>query len=213
MIAGTLIANIQYKRILKLMWIFRYFLVLTFLIHFLFTPALNEYNWGIFHISLAGVHNGILYSIRVFLLMWSASLFGWVTSPVALGDSLEELLKFLSIFRIPPRDVSMVVVLAMRFIPTMLDDATKIHWAQQARGASMKGSIIKRVKKVIPLIIPLFVVAFRRADKLALALQMRGYDPHFPRTRISPQKFTLSDYIVSLCTVICLTIYLMLIII
>jgi len=195
LVFATAISRVGFKKIFNLLWMFRIFIAITFLIHQLFTPGRGEYHWFIFHISLAGFYNGLLYSIRIVLLMWAASLFGWVTSPVALGDSLESLFKFLKYVKIPPRDVSMVVILAMRFIPTIIDDATKIHWAQKARGGEITGSIIRKVKSIIPMVIPLFVVAFRRADKLAVALEIRGYAPETNRTKMYPLKFARNDYL------------------
>jgi len=200
LIAVTMLSRIGLKRIYRIFRMFRIFIFITFLIHLVFTPGKDGYHWLVFNISFYGAGNGALFSLRIFLLMWAASLFGWVTSPVALGDSLERVFGFLKLIKIPPRDVSMVVLLAMRFVPTMIDDAIKIRWAQLARGGKVEGSLIARLRQIVPMIIPLFIVAFRRADKLALALEMRGYDPHAPRTRLSPIRFSFADIAVCLLT-------------
>jgi len=199
---GTVASKVDIKKMLATLSFFKFFIFITFLIHFLFTPGQNGYNWGILHISLAGVHNGLLFSLRVGLLMWAAALFGWITSPVALADALEKMFAFLKWFRIPPRDVSMVVLLSMRFIPTIMDDAQKIRWAQMTRGGSLKGGIFGRVRQVVPMVIPLFISAFRRADKLALALELRGYDPHMPRTKLYDIKFRFGDWLVSIAAIL-----------
>jgi len=212
LVIATVFSRVGFKKIFKLLWMFRLFVVITFLIHQLFTPDASEYHWWIFNISWTGFSNGILYSVRIILLMWAAWLFGWVTSPVALGDSLENLFKFLKYLKIPPRDVSMVVILAMRFIPTIIDDATKIHWAQKARGGAIDGSILKKVRRIVPMVIPLFVVAFRRADKLAIALQIRGYDPYAKRTRLDSLKFAMNDYLLSFGASLLMVFYIMYII-
>ena len=181
---ATILSRVGIGRAIKILWLFRFFLMITFLIHLLFTPGEGGYDWKFFHLSFAGVHNGFLYSLRIGLLMWSAALFGWVTSPISLADALEKIFSFLKIFKIPPRDVSMVVLLAMRFIPTMMDDAQKIRWAQFARGGVIEGGIFRKTRQIVPLVVPLFISAFRRADKLALALELRGYNPYTPRTKI-----------------------------
>lgn len=191
---ATIVSKVGIKKAFALIWTFRLFLLITFTIHFFFTPGDFGFDWGIIHISFAGAQHGALFAIRIGLLMWSAALFGWITSPIALGDALEKIFAFLKIFRIPPRDVSMVVLLAMRFIPTMMDDAQKIHWAQLARGGNISGGIMKRAKQIVPMVVPLFVSAFRRADKLALALELRGYDPHTKRTRIDPIEMKSRDW-------------------
>ncbi len=195
LISGTFAARIEIKKVGQIIKLFWVFLLLTFLIHLLFTPGAGGVDWFIFHISPAGVNNGLLYSLRVFLLVWAASLFGWTTSPVALGDSVETLFAFVRVFGVSPRDISTVFVLSMRFIPTLFDDARQILWAQRARGVRFSGSIKEKVKNIIPLVIPLFVVAFRRADKLALALLIRGYDSALPRTKIIQIKFSCRDFV------------------
>ncbi len=194
-IAGTSLSKIGLRCAFKMLWTFRFFLLITFMIHLLFTPGADGYDWKFFHISFAGVENGILFSIRIGLLMWAAALFGWITSPVSLGDALEKLFAFLRFLKISPRDVSMVVLLAMRFIPTMMDDAEKIRWAQLARGSTIEGGVFHKAQQIVPLVVPLFVSAFRRADKLALALELRGYNPKLPRTRIEELKMRFRDWI------------------
>ena len=196
LIISTLLSRLTLHRIFALLKTFWIFIALTFLIHLLFTPAPGEIKWAFFHISLNGLNNGLLYSFRVFLLIWAASLFGWTTSPIELGDSMEKILAFAKIFGISPRDIATVFVISMRFIPTLMDDAQKILWAQKARGIDFSGSIWQKVKNIIPLEVPLFVVAFHRADKLALSLQIRGYSSNAPRTRIFQPEPRTIDFVV-----------------
>ncbi len=202
LIAATRAAKIEISKPLRTLWAFRIFLAITFAVHLLFTPGRPGFDWGIFHVSVAGVGNGLLFSARMALLMWSAALFGWTTSPIALADALEKLFFFTKPLGLPPRDISTVVLLAMRFVPTMMDDATRIRWAQLARGGNVSGGLVKKVKGVIPMVVPLFVSAFRRADKLALALELRGYDSHAPRTKLYPVKLGRADWLALSATAI-----------
>lgn len=193
----TILSKVGFKKILMLIWTFRIFAMITFLIHAFFTRKGDPiFQWGIVHISDIGIENGMLFSMRIMLLFWAAAIFGWTTSPIALADAMEKIFSFVRIFKIPPRDISMIVLLSMRYVPTMMDDAQKIRWAQLARGyeISRKG-IFRNIRNIVPAIIPLFIAAFRRADKLALALEMRGYDPNMPRTRLDENIFSWKDWL------------------
>lgn len=207
----TKAARISLKRVVKLIWGFKYFILITFVINLLFTPSKDGLSFLFLHLSIRGAVYGILFSARMVLLLWAASLFSWVTSPVSLADSFEELFSFLKVFGVHPRDISTVILLSMRYIPTIIDDAVKIRWAQLARGAKVSGGIIKRVRQLVPLIIPVFATSFRRADKLAIALELRCYDPLMPRTRLTPLRLTITDKITILTMLALLVVMLVII--
>ena len=98
----------------------------------------------------------------------------------------------------------MLVLLAMRFVPTLMDDAKGIRWAQLARGGRIQGGIFKQARQVVPMVIPLFICAFRRADKLAIALQLRAYNPYTPRTKLREINMRIRDFI-TIAAMTCIT--------
>jgi len=204
LILATAVSKIKARKIFGILWSFRIFIMITFLIHLIFTPSPDAISWGIFHVGILGVFNGLLFSLRMLMLLWAASLFGHVTSPIELADSLEKMLGFVKFFRLHPRDISMIVILAMRYVPTVIDDAKRIRWAQIARGGNISKGLLKKMKSIIPMVIPLFATSFRRADKLALALTLRGYNPTLPRTKLKPIVYTPKDYCVSFLTLLSL---------
>jgi len=174
----------------------RFFVLITFMVHLLFTPGMGGYDWWIVHLSLDGVHIGLFYGARLFALIWTAALLGWTTAPVSFADGSERMFKPLSHIGLPIRDIVTTMLLAMRFLPTLLLDARELKLAQQARGASFKsGSPISRIKSVVPLVVPLFVGALRRAETTASALTIRGYHSNSNRTSLYPLKLRANDYI------------------
>lgn len=133
---------------------------------------------------------------RFVLLIVSSSILSLTTSPINLTTAIEYILKPLNIFKLPVHEISMMMTIALRFIPTLLEEAEKIVKAQTARGANFGGkNIITRAKSFIPILVPLFVSAFRRADDLALAMEARCYRGDINRTKINVLKLQLRDYL------------------
>ncbi len=129
------------------------------------------------------------------MLVFSSSLIAATSSPVALTDSLESLLKPLTIIRFPAHEFALMMTIALRFIPTMIGEADRLIKAQIARGADFEtGSLRKRAKNLLPLLIPLFIQAFRRADDLALAMEVRCYQGGKGRTKMTPLQLKARDY-------------------
>lgn len=159
----------------------------------------------IIKIYLEGLINAGLIVLRIVLLLISTSLLlTYTTTPIALTDGLEQLLSPLSKIGIPIHDFSMMMTIALRFIPTLIEETDKIMNAQKARGADFSsGSIIKRVRALIPIIIPLFVSAFRRASDLATAMECRCYTGGKGRTRMNVLHASPRDFVFTFC-VICL---------
>lgn len=178
-----------------------------------FTSILNLFygtgdplvQFGVFKITLAGINNAIFISVRIVSLVLVSSILTYTTSPNDLTDAIERLMKPLNIFHIKVHDIAMMMTIALRFVPTLLEETDKIMSAQKARGADMEsGSLIQRVKALIPVLIPLFVSAFRRAFDLAMAMECRCYRGGDGRTRMKSLHMTRVD---ALAVTFCLLIF------
>ena len=158
----------------------------------------------IIKIYLEGPINAGLVILRIVILLVSTSmLLTYTTTPIALTDGLEQLLSPLSKIGVPVHDFSMMMTIALRFIPTLIEETEKIMNAQKARGADFSsGNIIKRVRALVPIIIPLFVSAFRRASELATAMECRCYTGGKGRTRMNVLHATPKDFIVGFCVIL-----------
>ena len=139
--------------------------------------------------------NGSFVCLRLLLLMFGASLLTFTTPPLVLSDALEDLMKPLKRFGVPAHELAMMMTIALRFIPTLLEETDKIIKAQKSRGADfMTGNILKRVKAFMPILIPLFISAFRRADDLAMAMEARCYRGGEGRTKMKPLQYSQRDH-------------------
>lgn len=154
-------------------------------------------DWWIFTIYLEGVINGLMMVIRIVILLTGTSIFlTYTTTPIALTDGLERLLAPLNKIKVPVHEFSMMMTIALRFIPNLIEETDKIMSAQKARGADFTtGSLMKRAKALIPILIPLFISAFRRADELAVAMECRSYRGGEGRTRMTVLILKKSDYV------------------
>ena len=145
-------------------------------------------------ITVEGVIVALKMAIRLILLIIGSSALTYTTSPMSLTDAIEKLLKPLSKIGFPTHELAMMMSIAIKFVPTLIEETDKIIKAQQARGASFDtGSIFKRAKALIPMLVPLFISAFRRADDLAVAMESRCYTGGDGRTRLREIKFTKTD--------------------
>ena len=134
-------------------------------------------------------------AVRIICLVVISSLLTYTTTPIALTDGLERLMKPLQKIKVPVHELSMMMTIALRFIPTLIDETQKIMAAQKARGADLEsGNVIEKAKALIPILIPLFVSAFRRADELALAMECRCYHGGEGRTRMKQLKLSGKDF-------------------
>ena len=150
-----------------------------------------------------GLINAAFIALRIIILIVGTSLFlTYTTTPIALTDGLEQLLYPLSKIKLPVHEFSMMMTIALRFIPTLIEETEKIMNAQKARGADFStGGLIKRARALIPIMIPLFVSAFRRADELATAMECRCYTGGKGRTRLNVLHADLKDLAFSLCII------------
>ncbi len=170
----------------------------------LFTFALNIFmvdgrvlwQWKFLRITEEGLELAIFMAIRLVLLLMGSSMLTLCTRPLALTDGIERLLSPFKKIGLPAHDIAMMMTIALRFIPTLLEEADKIMKAQQARGADFEsGNIIRRAKSLIPILVPLFVSAFRIAQDLALAMEARCYRGGENRTRMNAMKMVRRDYL------------------
>lgn len=180
------------KSIKPLLWI----IVFTILIHLISTPGITVWTIGFLSITQEGIAQAALISSRLILLIVLSSILTLTTSPLALTDGLESLLNPLKKFGVPAHELAMMMTIALRFIPTLLEETDRIMKAQESRGADFTtGSLKKRVQHMIPLLVPLFISAFRRADDLATAMEARCYRGGENRTRMKELKLKCIDYI------------------
>ena len=151
-------------------------------------------------ITREGVFTAIFMAARLMMLLISAFMLTYTTSPIALTDGIERILSPLKRIKLPIHELAMMMSLALRMIPTIIEETDKIMSAQKARGADFEsGGLIKRAKAFLPLIIPLFVSAFRRSEELAIAMESRCYHGGKGRTRMKVLKTAARDYIALLC--------------
>jgi energy-coupling factor transport system permease protein len=175
-----------------------------------------EYGQVVFHLGPfmatgEGIRQGAFTSLRLMLLIIVSSLLTFTTSPIALTDGLERLMQPFKPMGLPAHELAMMMTIALRFIPTLLEETDRIMKAQIARGADFSsGNIVKRAKNMVPLLVPLFVSAFRRADDLATAMEARCYRGGENRTRMKELKMTRKD-IVAFVVVIALLLILALV--
>lgn len=154
------------------------------------------FQWGIISIYPEGVDTALFMLIRVLTLIIGMSLLTYTTSPIMLTDAIERLLSPLKKIHVPVHELSMMMTIALRFIPTLVEETDKIMSAQKARGAEMDtGGLIKKAKSLIPVLIPLFVSAFKRANELATAMECRCYHGGQGRTRLKVMHTAPRDYV------------------
>ena len=151
--------------------------------------------WGL-KITLEGLERAFFMVIRILMLITGTFLLTYTTSPIALTDGLESLLSPLKVIKLPVHELSMMMCIALRFIPTLIEETDKIMCAQKARGADFEtGKLMERVKALIPILVPLFISAFRRADELATAMECRCYHGGEGRTKMKLLRYMRRDYL------------------
>ena len=154
------------------------------------------WKWWILSVSVDSILHAVKMALRILLLVLGPALLTYTTTPMQLTDAIESLLSPLKLVRFPVRDVAVIMSIALRMVPTLMEETDRIMLAQKARGASLDtGNIFKRVKALVPILIPLFVGSFRRAEELALALDARCYNASPKRTRYRILRFTWRDLV------------------
>ncbi|MGL4452883.1 MAG: energy-coupling factor transporter transmembrane component T family protein [Sarcina sp.] len=159
-------------------------------------PDTLIWKWKFFEIYQDGIIMAIKMVLRLILLIMGTSVLTLTTSPIELTDGIENLLNPLKKIKFPAHELAMMMTIALRFIPTLIDETDKIMKAQKARGADFEsGNIVQKAKSLIPLLVPLFISSFRRADELAMAMEARCYRGGTGRTRMKKLKYTAKDLI------------------
>ena len=189
------ISGIQFSYLVKGVKPLRFIILFTFVLNLFFVQGKTPiFTLGFFTLTREALHNAIFFALRLVFLVMGTSVLTLTTSPVQLTDGLERLLRPLQRFHFPAHELAMMMTIALRFIPTLLEETDKIQKAQMARGADFEsGNLFMRAKAMIPLLVPLFVSAFRRANDLAMAMEARCYRGGDHRTRLRELKYTKLD--------------------
>lgn len=153
------------------------------------------WQWGFLSLTVEGILMAVKMCVRLVMLIIGSSLLTLTTTPIQLTDAIEYVLRPFKRFGVPAHEIAMMMTIALRFIPTLLDETDKIMKAQQARGADFDtGNLLEKAKSLIPILVPLFISAFRRAEELAMAMEARCYHGDENRTRMKEMKMEKRDY-------------------
>ena len=190
------ISTIPLKSIVKGMKPLVFILIFTGILNVFFTTGGKVIlKFWIITVYWEGVVRAIYMVLRILMLITGTFLLTYTTSPIALTDGLESLLSPLKKLRLPVHELAMMMCIALRFIPTLIEETDKIISAQKARGADFEsGNLISRVKALVPILVPLFIGAFRRADELATAMECRCYQGGDGRTKMKLLRYALRDF-------------------
>jgi energy-coupling factor transport system permease protein len=194
-LAGTIIlSKVPVKFIFKGLKAIFVLLLFTMIFNMILTPGEVLWSFGILKITKEGLNLAVRMAIRLIYLVIGSSIMTLTTTPNQLTDGLERLLRPLNKIHVPVHEIAMMMSIALRFIPILLEETDKIMKAQIARGADFEsGNIIQKVKNMIPLLVPLFISAFRRANDLAMAMEARCYHGGDQRTQMKPLKYESRD--------------------
>lgn len=198
-----LLSSVPIKLILRslkpLLWI----IIFTFIIHLFSHPGTEIAKVWLFTLTKEGIEQAVLISLRLILLLINSSLLTYTTSPLKLTDALESLLSPFKRVGVPAHELAMMMTIALRFVPTLIEETDKIMKAQQSRGADFSsGNILARLKSMIPILVPLFLSAFRRADDLAMAMEARCYRGGIGRTQMKTLAVGSIDYLAGMVIVL-----------
>lgn len=197
------ITEIPMKVFIKGLKPLRFILIITFVINMIFTPGDILFNIGPVNITSQGLTVALRMSIRLIMLIIGTSLLTLTTTPISLTDGLEGLLSPLKKIGFPAHELAMVMTIALRFVPTLIEETDKIMKAQMARGADFEsGNLLNRAKSLVPLLVPLFINSFRRASDLATAMEARCYHGGEGRTRLNELKIQTGDVMALVFTIV-----------
>ena len=188
------ISKVKLKSILRGLKPIMFIIIITGVLNLFWTPGRTIWQWGFLNLTVEGVWAAVYMVLRISMLIICTFLLTYTTSPILLTDGLENLLGPLKKIHVPVHELSMMMSIALRFIPTLIEETDKIMSAQKARGADFDtGSLLDKAKALIPLLVPLFISAFRRADELAVAMECRCYHGGEGRTRMRQLKYRAAD--------------------
>jgi energy-coupling factor transport system permease protein len=183
--------NLVLRNIRPFLWLF----TLTIIIHLVWTSGRILYHIPILNLDITyeGLQLGLRYTARLVLFILLATILTLSTSPIEMMDALERMGRPLQRWHVPVHELTLMLSLSLRFVPTLMEEAMRIRNAQLSRGAHFEGSLVKRIRSLVPMLLPLFISAFRRADELAYAMDARGYTGGDGRTCFTVLKFRLAD--------------------
>ena len=206
-IVAMLISKVPIKFYLKSLKAISFFIILTAILNLLYIKGDNLlWSWKFIEIYKEGIEKAIFIAVRIVLLIFISSMLTYTTAPTALTDAIERLLSPLMKLGVDTHMFAMMMTIAIRFIPTLIEETDKIMSAQKARGANMeKGSIINRIKAIIPILIPLLISSVRRAKELADAMECRCYHGGHGRTRMKQLKLTWRDSVAVIASLFLVT--------
>mgnify|MGYP001024661496 CR=1 FL=1 len=195
---GTVIAlsKVPFRYIVRGMKPILFLLIVTALFNLFGTSGDVVFHWKFITITWQGIRKAVFMSMRLSYLIVGSSMMTYTTTPNQLTDAIEKLLKPLEKIKVPVHDFAMMMSLALRFIPTLVEETEKIIAAQKSRGADFtSGNLLRRVKALIPVLVPLLLSSFRRADELALAMECRCYHGGEGRTRMKVMQLHARDFL------------------
>ncbi|HHW18355.1 MAG TPA: energy-coupling factor transporter transmembrane protein EcfT [Firmicutes bacterium] len=203
--ASILLSRVPWKVVLRGLRPIAFIMLFTLVLHLFLTPGPVLFQLGPLKATWSGLVQGVFIGVRLIILILFTSLLTLTTSPIELTDGLEDILKPFSRLGVPAHEIAMMMTIALRFIPTLLEEAERIMKAQMARGADFEsGNMIQRARGLVPLLVPLFVSAFRRADDLAMAMEARCYRGGEGRTRMRQLRFGAKDFLAFAVTLVML---------
>ena len=195
LLVSFLLSQIPFKLMLKSLKPIVPIILFTTVLNLFFLDGVTFFKLGFIKITYEGLETSAFMIVRIIALIMGSSLLTYTTSPITLTDAIERLLSPLRRLKMPVHELAMMMTIALRFIPTLIEETDKIMSAQKARGADMEsGTVLQRAKALTPILIPLFVSAFRRAEELAVALECRCYHGGDGRTRLKQLKSSAADY-------------------
>jgi len=195
LVAGVKVSGVAPRALVRGLKPIVFIICFTAVLNLFYTPGEVLVTFWIFKITKEGVFTAFFMVLRITMLIMGTFLLTYTTSPIALTDGLETLLSPLKKLHVPVHELAMMMSIALRFIPTLIEETDKIMAAQKARGADFdSGNLLEKAKALIPLLVPLFISAFRRADELAVAMECRCYHGGEWRTRLRRLKYVGRDY-------------------
>ena len=199
LIAGIMVSGVALRALVRGLKPILFIICFTAVLNLFYTPGEIWVSFWIFKITKEGIFTAFFMILRITMLIMGTFLLTYTTSPIALTDCLETLLGPLKKIRVPVHELAMIMSIALRFIPTLIEETDKIMSAQKARGADFEsGNLLQRARALVPILVPLFISAFRRADELAVAMECRCYHGDAGRTKLHVLHYQMRDYLVLL---------------
>ncbi len=197
LLTGVKVSGVAPRALVRGLKPILFIICFTAVLNLFYTPGEALASFWIFTITKEGLVTAFFMVLRITMLIMGTFLLTYTTSPIALTDGLETLLGPLKRVKVPVHELSMIMSIALRFIPTLIEETDKIMSAQKARGADFEsGNLLQRARALVPILVPLFISAFRRADELAIAMECRCYHGGEGRTKLHVLHYQLRDYLV-----------------